>query len=186
MRTKLIAVTIFLGLLISPCNTHAAEKELSAQELYDQLVTQKDKLERLEKTIIDLEVLIDSIREKIKEFAKLWKEAKKEKLLEENPNQEINQSDLNRAYLDEEKLFVKSFFGVHDKEEGMLLEEASFKELEDKAVFLKFYIAKLGHAYIDLATAACQWEHTSEIVMEIYKKASLAQEADAKEKVKKN
>ncbi len=157
MRITLI-VSAFLGLLITP--GYAQEKALSKQELLQQLAIKKDQLSVLGKKIIDQEVSIRSMKERIEQFSKILEKVQKEKFLKKNPHQEISQSDLEKVLLDEAMLFSESFEGSFF--EGLL-------NTEDASLF-KFYFIKCSFDSLDLEKMIIEWESLSGTIIDLYKK----------------
>ena len=166
MSIKLIA-SAFLGLLITSNYVHgnASLKE----ELLDQLVAKKNQLDVLGKEIIDQEASVRSMKQRLDEFEKLLKEKQKEKLLKENPHQEINQSDLDKALEDELILFGKSFLNVTNKKEQLIIRESFFKGLlkEEDALLFRFFIIKFAYDSIFLNGNITKWENLSCEIMDI-------------------
>ena len=167
MRITLI-VSAFLGLLTT--SGYAQEKALSKQELLQQLAIKEDQLSVLGKKIIDQEASVVSTRKRIDEFAVLFKEAQKQKFLEENPYRKINQTDLDEAYRDELMLFTQSFLDIHNKKEQLIIGRSFFKGLlnENDAVLFKFYLTKGACEYASLIRMIAEWDDLSNLIMNLY------------------
>ncbi len=175
MRITLI-VSAFLGLLTT--SGYAQEKALSKQELREQLAIKKDQLIVLGKNIIDQEISIRSIQPRFIELVALLKEAQRQKFLKENPHQEINRDDLDKAYLDELILFLGSFMDVHNKKQQLIIGSSFFKEFlnEGDALFFRFYITKVAYDKINLEEKIADWESLSDTIMDLYHKLDVAKE----------
>ena len=175
MRIKLI-VSAFLGLFFA--SGYAHEQALSKQELLEQLAIKEDQLTVLGKKIIDQEALIGLTQQRINEFTMLLKEAQNKKFLEKNPHQKINQSDLDKAYIDELSLFIKSFIEVDKKKEQLIIGSPFFKELlnEEDALFFKFYLTKFAHDSINLKKIIIEWESLSDAIINLYNKLDAIKE----------
>ena len=175
MRIKLI-VSASLGLLITP--GYAQEKTLSKQELLEQLAVKEDQLTVLGKKIIDQEASICSLQQRFIELVNLLKEAQRQKFLEENPCQKINQDALDKAYRDELTLFFEGFIDVRNKKEQLIIESSFFKEFlkESDALFFRFYITKVFYDKVCLEKMIAAWENLSDTIIELYNKLNMVKE----------
>ena len=175
MTIKFI-VSTFLGLLIT--SSYASENALSKQKLLEQLVDKKNQLDVLGKKIIDQEALVRSMKQRLDEFEKLLKEAQRQKFLKENPHQEINQRDLDKALMDEVALFAKSFMDVHNKKEQLILRDSFFKELlnEEDTLLFRFYLTKFTYDSVYLNQSITKWESLSDAIMDLCHKLDTIKE----------
>jgi len=157
-KIKLLTFFAVSSLFVIP--VYADQAVLSKEELQQQIKVKEERLNVLNKEIVDLETSIHSMMKRIGELSYTFKEAKKQRLLKEKPKLKITEDDMQNMYKAEIMSFFETFARACFKGDLQITGSHFFEEglNEVDASILRFYIARIAIDQDQLKKLFIEWE----------------------------